>query len=293
VLSTWEALARTITTPALRPHDFVLHRINWQPKTLNLQEISQTLGISLDAILFIDDSDVERAAVRATLPEVRVLGEDMRTVRRALLDDPCLDVLPTAEARARNDQVRHQLRREEARAVAFDEDAFLRGLDIRLRVRRAEADDVWRVAELCQRTNQFNTTQRRLTTAEVSDLLRSRQDALWVLDVEDRFSSYGLTGVLWARGEHIELLALSCRVIGLRVAGPFLAAVIARWRETFPGAITAHVLRAPRNEPCRSVYADAGFRFVREDGDVHRYELAPGVSLAATDQTIHRVTWPG
>ncbi|HEX2571116.1 MAG TPA: HAD-IIIC family phosphatase [Polyangia bacterium] len=290
VLSTWEALARNASGIALRPQDFVVHRINWQAKTINLQEIAQALGVGLDSILFIDDNEVERAAVRASLPEVRVLGEDMRTVRRALLDDPCLDVLPTAEARGRNDQMRQQLRREEARAAAFDEDAFLRGLDIRLRVRRAEADDVWRVAELCQRTNQFNTTRRRLTAAEVHELLGSERDHLWVLDVEDRFSSYGLTGVLWLRGAHIELLALSCRVIGLRVAGAFLATAIGRRREALPGAITAHVIHAPRNEPCRSVYADAGFQFLGEDGDVYRYELAPGSHPVPVDGTIHHVT---
>ena len=57
----------------LRPEHFASFQSNWEPKPKNLQRVAQELDIGLDSLVFVDDNPVERAAVRAMLPEVTVV----------------------------------------------------------------------------------------------------------------------------------------------------------------------------------------------------------------------------
>src|SRR5208282_2332803 len=89
--------------------DFVTCRINWNDKADNIRSIAEELGFALDAFLFIDDNPVERDRVRQFLPDVEVWDEDLLGLRRALLDDPRLQVAKvTDESLRRTELVKAQ-----------------------------------------------------------------------------------------------------------------------------------------------------------------------------------------
>ncbi|MDC0708262.1 HAD-IIIC family phosphatase [Stigmatella sp. ncwal1] len=288
VASAWESLRETAKTEGmshlLLPEDFVLHKVNWKPKSQNVGELISELGIGEDAVLFIDDNPIERAEVSAALPSVRVLGDNLHRVRAQLLSDPCLqNNVASHESQRRTETTLAQLTRETARRQAPDEASFLRSLEIRLQVKRVRSSaHVPRLVELLQRTNQFNTTLKRHDADQMRSFLFSEAARVYTLEAQDRFTSYGVVGLCIIAEQQIDTLLLSCRVLGLQPAIPFLVTVLNDVAE-FP--ITGTLVEGPRNQPSRDVYRLAGFsalgggRFIAEQAS----------ALTAIDQSIYLI----
>ena len=132
-------------------------------------------------------------------------------------------------------------------------------LDVKASVRRlAPGDPLDRVVELFQRTTQFNTTGRKFTVAELAALIANPAQAVFSLNVSDRFGDHGLTGAIVVCGGEIVGLAVSCRVLGLGAEQAFMREVIAQLALSHP-RLTARIVETARNAPVRNVYRDAGF----------------------------------
>jgi FkbH-like protein len=246
--------------------DFVTWRINWNDKVDNIRSIADQLGFALDAFLFIDDHPIERDRVRKRLPEVEVWGENPFDLRRALLEDPRLQ-LPriTAETAARTDLVKAQLGRQQFRAETLDEAAYLASLNIQCRIERLAAGaGLERIAELFQRTTQFNTTGRKFSAAELGVLVSDPEAHVFSLHVADRFGDHGLVGAAVIERGEIAGLVMSCRVLGLGVEHRFLQHIVDTLKAEFD-ALTARIVATPRNIPVRNIYRDNGFAS-EEDG---------------------------
>jgi FkbH-like protein len=239
-------------------NDFAVHRINWNDKATNIRQIASQLGLATNSILFIDDNAAERQAVQSALPGIRTLGENLYRVRSELLSNPCLQKnVQTAESAARTELVRAQLARETFVAAAHEEHDFLTKLDIRLTITRARnTSRLARLVELLQRTNQFNTTLARLSAAQIAEYLQDPGRSAYVLEVSDRFATYGMVGVCLLCHNEIFNFAMSCRVIPLHADIPFLTAVL-QWRGAAP--VSGRIVQGPRNQPCRDLYLRAGF----------------------------------
>jgi FkbH-like protein len=244
----------------LTPDDFVTWRVNWDDKATNIRSIAEELGFALDTFVFIDDHPVERARIQAQAPEVEVWGDDPFSLRRRLLADPRLQPPRiTADSAARTDLTKAQLGRQAVRKASVDEAAFLESLQVETKVARlALGDDIDRVRELFERTTQFNTTGIKPSCAELAALLNRPDGAIFTARVRDRFGDQGLVGAALIQAGEIIGLALSCRVLGLRVEQSFLAALLADLGSS--GAeITAKIVPTARNTPVRNVYRDTGF----------------------------------
>lgn len=264
--------------------DFVVQKVNWDCKVNNVREIASLLGIAPDAMLFIDDSAIEREAVRRAFPGIRTLGENLYLVRSFLLSDPCLQAsVVTAEAAARTTAVRAQIEREANKSGEENECEFLRSLQIRLTVSTVLSPDrLIRLSELTQRTNQFNTTLARLSVAQIKEHLSARNSAAYILEATDRFASYGLVGACLLMDDEVTAFVMSCRVIPLRLEVPFLSVAL---RSYGRAPMRAEVVDGPRNFPCRSVYLQAGFE--RTQGN--RYLLGDLSALTGFDENLYRV----
>ncbi|THD53840.1 MAG: HAD-IIIC family phosphatase [Phenylobacterium sp.] len=240
----------------LTPDDFVSLRINWEDKVDNLRSIADELGLSPGTFLFIDDNPVERERVRQRLPEVEVWGDDLFALRRRLLNDPRLQRPSlSAEAAARTELAKAQVKRQAARADAISESDYVASLNVQTRVERVAPDaDLKRIVELFQRTTQFNATGVRFSEAELKAVAASPRDGVYAAHVTDRFADNGLVGAAVVRDGEIAGLALSCRVLGLGVEHTFLQRILA----DHP-ALTARIVPTARNAPVRNIYRDNGF----------------------------------
>ena len=246
--------------------DFVTTRINWGDKAANIASIAEELGFKTDAFLFIDDNPVERERVRERLPEVETWGENLFEVRRRLLSDPRLQ-LPriTAEAAGRTDLVKAQLKRTEARATFVNETDFLSALGVETNVERvSDGPKMERIAELFQRTTQFNTTGVK---PSFGDLVRlaSEGGGVYAASVRDRFGDHGLSGAAIVSADGVIVgFAMSCRVIGLKVEPTLMDQIAEDFREKV-SELRAQIIPTDRNAPARNLYRDTGFEAL-EDG---------------------------
>jgi FkbH-like protein len=229
----WEALEGHEHGLVRRKH-ITASRINWDNKVDNLLQLAEELNLGLDSFVFVDDSPVECELIRKALPEVTVLAvpDSLYLLPTLLLRDGYFDQAAlTDEDRARAAMYQAEKKRARSREAFRDIETYLADLDLRLRVAPATLANVPRVAQLTQRTNQFNLTTRRYTEHEINELLDGTDAAVYAMTAADRFGDYGLTGVMIARKAgrraKIDALLVSCRVLGRRLELAFVAQVLA------------------------------------------------------------------
>ncbi len=273
----------------LMPEDFVIHRINWNPKSKNVLEISKLLEVDLAAVLFIDDNPVERDEVCFSCEKVRVLGEDLNKTRVALMEDPCLQVnIMTQESGTRTEMMKSQLQREADRVTFTDETQFLRTLAVKIKVKRCQTDPEFnRASELIQRSTQFNTSQKKYDVNSLKAVSHLGGD-VFVMDVEDKYTKYGLVGVCVLKDGEIDSFVMSCRVIGIRVAVPFLVTCLRSYNKVIQ-KWTASITPTERNLPCRDLFSLAGFQKEKEN----RFFVLSLDRLKSIDKTIYDIIQEG
>jgi len=209
----------------LRPGDFAATEIHWEPKSVSIRRISETLGLGLDSFVFLDDSEFERTEVQQALPQVRTMSfpADSMGLVDLLFTETAFDTFAvTGEDRKRSDSYAAEVQRNQLRDAATSADDFFRSLQLSLSVFRLTETHLQRVHQLVNKTNQFNLTTERLSEIEVRERL---QNPAWLnlgLRVSDLLGDSGFTGVLFVncsdpRSWVVENFLLSCRVIGRTV----------------------------------------------------------------------------
>jgi FkbH-like protein len=275
----------------LRPHHFAAMEIGWGDKAQSLRKLAADLNLGLDAFAFLDDSPVERDRVRVATPEVTVidLPGDPMDYAGALLACPAFERLSVSnEDRERGRIYAEQRQRADLERSATTLEDFLRSLQMVMDMFEARPEDVPRIAQLTQKTNQFNLTTRRYSEQQVAGMLLDAETHVYRARLEDRFGDNGLVGVAITREakgvSEIDTLLLSCRVIGRTVETAMLARLAAD-----AGARGCHVIRgvfAPtaRNELAGALYPAHGFAKVGdgEAGLVWEHEL-PAADLRTPD----------
>jgi FkbH-like protein len=251
----------------LRREHFAALAVNWGPKPEGLRKVAETLNIGLDSLIFIDDNPVERAQVRAELPQVHVvelppspLGylEALRDV--ALLDRPRL----LDEDRQRAAMYESDARRQEVQQKTTSVEGFLRELDMVAEVGLANGKTLERVHQLVQKTNQFNLTTRRHKLDALRRLMDSPDAEVAWLRLRDRYGDLGLVCVgiiqqLESEAWAIDTLLMSCRVMGRHVEDAFLAYLADLARGHGAIRLRGSYAETAKNRPVRDFYPEHGF----------------------------------
>jgi FkbH-like protein len=267
----------------LKEQDFACLRINWEDKAANLQGIAEELNIGLDSLVFIDDNPAERSRIATALPQVAVPDwpEDPADYKAALLE-LVADYFPklriTEEDRKRGDLYRAQGERRKLAGSSSSMGDFYRSLQMRAVFARATDLTIPRIAQLTQKTNQFNLTTRRYGEPEIRSLARSEGAEVLSMELSDRFGSNGLIGVLILVRESPELwridtFLLSCRVIGRTAEDAFVAFACAVALERGAGELLGEYRPTERNSVASSVYSKLGFRGAGEDDGATLWRL--------------------
>jgi FkbH-like protein len=262
------ALAPFTSRPemVLRRSDFVAFRANWQPKSDNVRDIAATLGIGLDAIVFVDDNPAEREQVRQALPDVRVveLGDDpsdypVLVDRAGWLETVTL----SAEDRTRSGMYQANAEREQLRMGIGDYDAYLRSLQQRAVIAPFEERYLDRIHQLTNKTNQFNLTTHRMSASQLAAMIDSADHLTAYVRLADRFGDNGLISVFAAHAEGCELWVdlwlMSCRVLRRGVEQLLCNHVIERARAAGYRALHGTYVPSGRNGLVRDHYASLGF----------------------------------
>lgn len=255
---------------------FLFPRINWGRKSSSLAEIAKDLDIGLDTFVFVDDNAFERDEVGSALPQVEVLDE---TNLNKLLSHPRLHGSSSAEAKVRRQMYRQAMvRTAAAQEFADDYIGFLRSCQIRLTIRPPGSQDLERVYELAQRTNQLNFSGTKYSTEAVQAILADTGLEKYVLECSDRYGSYGIVGFCIAErtGRRVRVadFMLSCRVQGKFIEQALFDCLVNQGAEPSE-RLEVSFRRTNRNAPAAAVLAKLGFDMSQGDGVLGR-DIAPG-----------------
>ncbi len=256
--------------------DFSSVRVNWAPKSENLIAVAEELNLGLESIVFIDDNPFELEEVRAALPMVETWRFEAGKADAAL---GLLGSIPglkawssTAEDLAKADQYAQERERSEAKAAAGGLDAYLDSLDIRLQIGRNRAAQVKRLAQLTNKTNQFNLTTRRYSEADIARFMHGAD--VFDIRLTDRFGDMGVIGVVIVADGEIDTFLMSCRALGRGVEGQILRHVIDRIGAP---ALRARYLPTRRNSLTETFFDDNGFDLLDMNREgAKSYRLAGG-----------------
>jgi FkbH-like protein len=256
---------------------FAAQRINWEPKAANIRAIAAELNLGLDSLVFLDDNPVERARVRAELPQVLTpeWPADAAAYRQALLELTVFDTLAlTEEDRNRNQLYAAQKARQalEAQYSGGDSlDQYLADLQMVVEIAPATSLTLPRIAQLTNKTNQFNLTTRRYSEAQIDEML-ARGWRVYSMRVTDRFGDNGLVGVaivapVGPDAWELDTLLLSCRVMGRGVETALLAFVGAQARQAGVGCVRGWYVPTAKNAPVADCYRQHGFTQTAQEPD--------------------------
>jgi FkbH-like protein len=263
----------------IRREHLVAWRINWEDKVNNLQALAQELNLGLDSFVFIDDNPVECELIRKELPMVDVLQ-----VPQKIYEMPSLlqrysgfyRLATTAEDSSRTVLYQAQRQRDREAKLYRDIDDFLAELHLEVEIGQAKPDELPRVAQLTQKTNQFNLTARRYGLGDIEAFSASENYLVLIMNVADKYGKYGLTGVAIAVREQencrIDTFLMSCRILGRKLEDVFLSELLRAVGEKLGTAnITAEYIPSPKNAHVSDLLDKRGFRCVTADAQRRLY----------------------
>lgn len=214
----------------LKRSDIAAYRINWKEKSTNLSEVAKELNLSLDSFVFVDDSPIECSEVRANSNEVTVINmpKESALYVETLSKLWCFDSASiTTEDRVRTELIAQEQQRRELQHNVTNLETYLESLQLVVEIRAAEETDLPRVAQLTQKTNQFNLSLIRRSLTEIQDIKKT--SSILVLNLKDRFGNYGLVGaaIFIQENEYLYLdtFLMSCRALGRGVEQSFLSTI--------------------------------------------------------------------
>ena len=252
----------------LREADIAVFVASWETKVDSIRRIKETLDIGFDAIVFVDDNPFERELVRQYLPQVIVpeLPEDPNDYVRALAERNLFEVTQlTEEDRKRGALYREEASRRELAASFTDVAHYLARLTMRATWTRFDTFHLPRIAQLIQRSNQFNLTTRRETPADCEALMNASSDEVvpFFLKLADRFGDHGLVSVVVGRVEADNLLVetwvMSCRVLSRGVEDFVVEKLLEAARARGLSRVVGRYEPTAKNILVKDLYARLGF----------------------------------
>ncbi len=279
----------------LQRHHLVSWRINWQPKSENLKSLAEELNLGLDSFIFIDDNPVECAEVQANCPEVLSLQlpQTAGEIEKFIAHTWAFDRLKvTKEDKKRTELYQQNVQRERLRQQALTFEDFLAGLGLEIEIEKMVPDQLSRVAQLTQRTNQFNLTTIRRSASEIQQLCEIQGLEVLTVRVKDRFGDYGLVGAVLFKVEAnaiaVDTFLLSCRVLGRGVEHQMLAQLGKIASDRGLDCVKINFIPTAKNQPALDFLASVGAQFQqqRESGYLYQFPTDCIAKLAYNPNSV-------
>ena len=256
-------------------------RVNWSDKASNISSMAVELNLGIDSFVFVDDNPVECGLIRDMLPEVTVLQvpEKLYSYPTLLNSEGLFDNLAlSAEDRQRSQMYRDEANRKHEQAKFDSVDQYLASLSLSITVHHVMDDEITRVAQLTQKTNQFNLTTRRYSEARIATLCSDPDSAVLSLLVRDKFGASGLTGVLIARKEGntgiIDSLLMSCRILGRNIEKAFVLQAFTIFERSWGINVwRAEFIPTQKNQQVAAFWPSIGFQEIDRQGGHIFFEL--------------------
>ena len=251
----------------LKLDDIAVFVANWSNKADNIRYIQSVLNIGFDSMVFLDDNPAERALVRENLPEIEVpeLPEDPAYYLPYLSS---LNLFETnsfsGEDKIRNKQYQEEAKRKSTEETFIDMNDFLKSLNMQGEIRPFQEINVPRIAQLSQRSNQFNLRTVRYSETDILRIKGSSDYLHYEVSLNDKFGQYGLISLVILEKKNastlfIDTWIMSCRVLKRRVENYVLNHLVEEARKLGFNRIWGEYLPTEKNEIVKDFYSELGF----------------------------------
>jgi FkbH-like protein len=268
----------------LRLRDIAVFVANWETKVDNIRFIKSVLNIGFDSMVFLDDNPFERDIVRQNIGGIVVpeLPEDPSEYVYYLQS---LNLFETASF-SQNDAQRTQQYQEEAsrhelQKTFANEDEFLKSLDMKATVKPVDIFNCPRVAQLSQRSNQFNLRTVRYTDDDIKRLMVDPGFITITISLSDKYGDYGLISAVILEKRSAEVLfidtwIMSCRVLKRGVESLVLNEICALAKDGGFRSVVGEYVPTKKNSLVSGHYVGLGFEALATEGqyrlDVNSYQ---------------------
>ena len=251
----------------LKLDDFSAFVANWEDKASNIRRIQKELNIGLDSMVFFDDNPFERNLVRTMLPEVEVpeLPEDPAEYTAFARMQNLFDTNSYSdEDRVRTERYLAEKSRTELSAGIDNYDDYLKALGMKAVCAPFDAFHIPRIAQLTQRSNQFNLRTVRYSEQEIEEIAANPRYVTRYYTLRDRFGEHGLIAVVILEKRENELFVnewlMSCRVLKRGMEQFIADSILRAAREAGVARVVGEYIPTPKNAMVKDLYASMGFR---------------------------------
>lgn len=255
----------------LKPDDFIVIKANWDPKSKNLMDIATELNILPDSLVFVDDNPAEREIVRqqvrgTAVPEIGNPEEYIRVLDHSGF----FEVTKLSEDdRNRNQMYKANAMRKQQEQSFADYKDYLKSLEMKAVIAPFEAMYMARIAQLTNKSNQFNLTTKRFSQSEIETIAQNPQFITLYGKLEDKFGDNGVVSVVIGEKEenvlHIRLWLMSCRVLKRDMEFAMMDTLVEKCKEQGIDTIYGYYYPTAKNAMVKEFYSIQGFEKTEED----------------------------
>jgi FkbH-like protein len=251
----------------LRMDDFAVFVANWNSKTENIRYIKEVLNIGYDSFVFIDDSAFERDMVRNQIPEIFVpeMPEDPSNYLEFMYTQSLFETASfSMEDLNRTELYQVEVKRTQVQQQYSNEEDYLNSLEMTSTVEPFNSFNIPRIAQLCQRSNQFNLRTIRYSESELEALGKSNQHFTLSFTHKDKFGNNGLISVVILKIESDKILfidtwLMSCRVLKRGMEHFILNTIAELGKSNSFQTLRGEYLQTVKNEIVKDLYSNLGF----------------------------------
>lgn len=264
----------------LHVDDFVAIYANWDAKAHNIAKLANTLNLGLDSFVFLDDNPVEREEVRMALPGITVAEfpgdvSNLPSTIRKIAEKYFFTARLTKEDLSKTYQYKQEIKRQVALNNALSIEDYLLSLQIRIVLQEMQDAQLERVAQLTQKTNQFNLMTSRYSTEQLIAYKAKKSNYIYVATVSDRYGDNGLVFVLMVSVNEdkaqIDNLLMSCRVMGRHIEDTVITAVEEELRKNGIKQIMARYIPTAKNKPVVNLLERLDYQLINTDMNNIKY----------------------
>uniref|UniRef100_UPI00404B6FAA HAD-IIIC family phosphatase n=1 Tax=Flavobacterium sp. TaxID=239 RepID=UPI00404B6FAA len=268
----------------LKEEHIVIMKVNWMDKASNLKAIAAELNIGIDSLVFVDDSNFEINLIKEQVPETLTIQ-----VPTAISDYPDLilknvytyfNLVLSIDDAKKTVMYKQQFERENSKAAFSSIEDYLASLEIELSVVKNDKAHIPRIAQLTQKTNQFNLTTYRYTESQVNHFMVDKKYEVYAMFVKDKFGDNGLTGVCISKDDEndrknviLDTLLMSCRIIGRNIEVVYLSHIIEDLANKGYQTITADYIPTKKNTQVEDFYDKVGLSLIENIDGTKHYSL--------------------
>ena len=256
---------------SLKPDDFIIIKANWEPKSKNLMDIASELNILPDSLVFVDDNPAEREIIRQQVVGTAVpeIGNPEEYIR--ILDHSgFFEVTRLSEDdRNRNEMYKANIMRKQQEQSFGDYKEYLKSLDMKAVIAPFEAIYMARIAQLTNKSNQFNLTTKRYTQSEIEAIAADLRFITLYGKLEDKFGDNGVVSVVIGEVEgkslHVRLWLMSCRVLKRDMEFAMMDTLVETCKKQGIDTIFGYYYPTAKNAMVKEFYSLQGFEKIAED----------------------------